>query len=86
MELDVGARGVHVIELWSILGVDAGHEESHSEWPREGARLVAAVRVAELDGQVGDGLDGGLHPDVGVVAEPVVLGLDAGLLNQDLGI
>ena len=51
-----------------------------------GETTTIAVRVAKLDGQVGDGLRDGLHLEGLVVHEPVVLRLHPGTLHQHLGV
>ena len=51
-----------------------------------GETTTIAVRVAKLDGQVGDGLRDGLHLEGLVVHEPVVLRLHPGALHQHLGV
>ena len=59
-------------------------QHGHTKWSRHHSAVV--VRVAELDGEVGDGLGHGLHLHLLVVGEPVILTLHPGSVDQSLGV
>ena len=85
LPFSVGAGWVCRIELWATL-IHATNQECDTVWPGHRLPLAAFVALSEVDSDVRDRLGDGLDVHWLVVVEGMILGFNAGVVDENAGV
>ena len=83
LPLEVGTRRVGLEQRRALLVVDAGNEQSDTVRATHGLLLAAFIALAEVHGNITDGLRDETDGQRLLVVESVILSFHAGMIDKD---